>query len=620
MPLAAPSGSDFQAGDGSRSDPHARAMALAERAISIPNRVRTFEVQPRPEVGVVRLALVDEHDFISAILDAVGAIVVVLGADGSLARYNAEVRAVSGYTSAEIDARGSLDFLVPPEQRAEMLAAVDRLQTDEPLSRRENEWVRKDGSRRHIAWANTAVFDESGGVRYTIATGIDITDRKNLEDELAHKTLHDPLTGLPNRRLLRDRLEHALHSRHGGETSVLFVDIDDFKAVNDRLGHDVGDEVLKVVAERLAQAIRPGDTVSRLSGDEFVVVLEDAADGSTPDLVAARLLQSVSRPIVVREHRVALTLSIGAAIRESNEDSADDLLRNADFAMYAAKEAGGARYRRYVSADRTAVDDNARLEVDLSKAVARGELRVHYQPIVDLGSGAITGVEALVRWQHPQLGLLAPGRFIPIAERTGSIIEIGAWVLSTACRSLQTWQLTRPDLSMAVNLSGRQLESPRLVEHVRDALRRYEIVPSSLILEVTESVLVALPTAVAKLAQLKKLGLRLAIDDFGTGYSSISYLRRFPVDILKIDREFTDGADSAEGLRLLRGIVQLGRLIGLDLVAEGIERPEQIGPIIEAGCQQGQGFLLARPMDADALTALLGGGSVIQAVRRIVLA
>jgi diguanylate cyclase (GGDEF)-like protein/PAS domain S-box-containing protein len=588
-------------------------MPADDRIIMLPVGRRDSEEEPRRQVGVVRPALVDESDFISAILDAVGAIVIVLGADGRLARYNAATSVVSGYSAAEIDAHGSLDFLVPLEQRQEMLAAVDRLQANEPMSRRENEWVRKDGSRRHIAWANTAVFDESGGVRYTIATGIDITDRKNLEDELAHKALHDPLTGLPNRRLLIDRLEHALQSRRGANTSVLFVDIDDFKAVNDRLGHDVGDEVLKVVAERLAQVVRPGDTVSRLSGDEFVVVLEDSAYATTPDMVATRLLESVSRPIEVSGHRLTLTVSIGSAIREVNGDSADDLLRNADFAMYAAKEAGGARYRRYAPEDRTAVDDTTRLEAELAGAVSRGELRLHYQPIVDLRSGAITGVEALVRWQHPQRGLLPPGQFIPIAERTGSIIEIGGWVLGTACRALQTWQLLRPGLSMAVNLSGRQLDSPKLVEHVRDALREHVIAPRTLILEVTESVLVADPLAVAKLAQLKALGLRLAIDDFGTGYSSISRLRRFPVDILKIDREFTDGADSPDGLRLLRGIVQLGRLIGLDLVAEGIERPGQIGPIIEAGCQHGQGYLLGRPMDTDAITALLCGGSVTHA-------
>jgi diguanylate cyclase (GGDEF)-like protein/PAS domain S-box-containing protein len=568
-------------------------------------------------LGFQRQRLVDEKDFVSAILDAVGAIVIVVGADGRLVRYNAATSVVSGYSPAEIDAYGSLDFLVPLKQRQEMITAVTGLQPDEPVNRRDNEWVRKDGSRRHIAWANTAVFDESGGVRYTIATGIDITDRKNLEIELAYKTLHDPLTGLPNRRLLMDRLEHALQSRRRAETSVLFLDIDDFKTVNDRLGHEVGDQVLKVVAERLIQVVRPGDTVSRLSGDEFAVVLEDSTDGNVPDLVASRILDAVARPIEVREHRLALTASIGTAVVESNAVSAGDLLRNADFAMYAAKRAGRAQYRRYASEDRAAADDNARLAADLSGAVARGELRVHYQPIVDLRSGAISGVEALVRWQHPERGLLAPGRFIPIAERTGSIIEIGGWVLDTACRALKTWQLDAPELSMAVNLSGRQLESPKLMGHVRQALRKNGIASAALILEVTETILLADPTAAAKLERLKALGVRLAIDDFGTGYSSISYLRRFPVDILKIDREFTDGADSPEGLRLLRGIVQLGRLIGLDLVAEGIERPEQIGPIVEAGCQEGQGFLFARPVDAETLTALLRGGSLGPAARRV---
>ena len=321
-------------------------------------------------LGFERQRLVDEKESVSAILDAVGAIVIVVDADGRLARYNAATSEVSGYSPAEIDAHGSLDFLVPLEQRQEMLTALHRLLPDEPVMRRDNEWVRKDGSRLHIAWALAAVLDESGRVRYTIATGIDITDLKNLEDELAYKTLHDPLTGLPNRRLLMDRLEHAVQSRRGAETSVLFLDIDDFKTVNDRFGHDVGDQVLQVVAERLVQAVRPADTVARLSGDEFVVVLEDSADGNAPDLVAIRLLEALARPIEVREHRLALTVSIGSAVIESNANPADDLLRNADFAMYAAKQAGRAQYRRYASEDRDAADDNAHLAADLPGAVA----------------------------------------------------------------------------------------------------------------------------------------------------------------------------------------------------------------------------------------------------------
>ena len=531
-----------------------------------------------------------QQDFVSAILDAVGAIVIVVDARGRVASYNAAASVISGYSRAEIDAHGSLDFLVPPEQLQEVLDALNGLEPGGEVNRRDNEWIRKDGTRRHIAWANTVVFDPDGQVRYTIATGIDITDRKNLEVELAHLSRHDALTGLPNRRVLMDRLDHVMQSRRSDQASVLFLDIDDFKVVNDQLGHDVGDEVLKVVAERLTKVIRPGDTVARLSGDEFALVLEDTTDGNAPNLVATRLLEAVAQPLDIHDHRMSLTLSIGIAAASSAPSTAD-LLRNADFAMYAAKAAGGAQFRRYAFEDRVAVDEATRLEAELAGAVARGELRLHYQPVVDLGSGRITGVEALVRWQHPQRGLLGPDRFIPIAERTGSIIEIGEWVLATACATLRTWQVTYPGLSMAVNLSGSQLASPRLYDHVRRALRQNAIVPSSLTLEVTESVLVANPAAVAKLARLKALGLRLAIDDFGTGYSALSYLRRISLDTLKIDREFTQGADSPAGVNLVQGIVQLGLRIGLDLIAEGIERPEQIAPLLEAGCQEGQGFL-----------------------------
>ena len=337
------------------------------------------------------------------------------------------------------------------------------------------------------------------------------------------------------------------------------------------------------------------------------MVLEGSNDVFAPDLAAKRILASVALPIEVREHRLALTVSVGSAVAGTDATVAGDLLRNADFAMYAAKQDGRGRYRRYAAADRAAADDDARLEADLPGAVAKGELRLHYQPIIDLQTGRIEGLEALVRWQHPERGLLAPGRFIPIAERSGSIVAIGEWVLDTACRDLREWQLQVPGLSMAVNLSGRQLESASLFGHVRHALRRNGIAPATLILEVTETVLLADPTAVAKLEGLKTLGVRLAIDDFGTGYSSISYLRRFPVDILKIDREFTDGADSPGGLKLMRGIAQLGRMVGLELIAEGIERAEQIGPIVEAGCFAGQGFLFARPVEAAAITALLAG-------------
>ena len=554
--------------------------------------------------------LVDEKNFIGAILESVGAIVIVVGADGRLARYNAAASEVSGYSPAEIEAHGSLDFLVPTDQRRAVLTALGRVEAGGPSNRRENEWVRKDGSRRHIAWSNTAVLDGDEVIRYTIATGIDITERKNLETELAHKALHDALTGLPNRRLLMDRLEHAMQSRRGAETSLLFLDIDDFKTVNDRFGHEVGDEVLKLVSERLVGVLRPGDTVSRLSGDEFAIVLEEAMSGNAPDAVAARILEAVARPVEVRGHALALTVSIGSALVESSAMTAADLLRNADFAMYAAKLAGRAQYRRYEAQDRVAADDDARLAADLPGAVTRGELRVQYQPIVDLRSGAIVGLEALVRWQHPERGLLAPGVFIPIAERSGSIVEIGGWVLDTACRALKTWQSDQPALSMAVNLSGRQLESPQLTADVRETLAEHGIEPASLILEVTETILVGDPTAVAKLDALKALGVRLAIDDFGTGYSSISYLRRFPVDILKIDREFIDGADSPEGLSSCAGSRSSVGWLASSSSPRASNGPSRSRRSSRPVALKARASCIARPVDAEQVTKLLRDGAI----------
>ncbi|MBA3235829.1 MAG: diguanylate cyclase, partial [Chloroflexi bacterium] len=470
----------------------AAVLAVADRLAG----ARSFDIQRRQ--------LIDEKDFISAILDSVGAIVIVLDADGRLTRYNNATRTVSGYSDADIEAHGSLDFLVPPEQRTDVTRAITRLQTGAPLVRFENEWIRKDGSRRHIAWSNTSVRDEDGVVRHTIATGIDITERKDLEDEIAHRALHDPLTGLPNRRLLLDRLEHSLRRRDSLGTGLLFLDIDDFQAVNDRFGHDVGDEVLKIVAARLGELVRPGDTVSRLSGDEFAIMLEEGKTDAGPEIVARKALDTVARPIDVRDQRLTLTMSIGTALTGPDALTADDLLRNADFAMHAAKTAGRAQARAYVRQERLTAEQDLQLAADLAGAVGRDEFRIHYQPIVDLRSGAVSGLEALIRWEHPEHGWLAPARFIPIAERTGSIVEIGGWVLDSACRALKTWQRDAPGLTMAVNVSARQLESPKLIEHVRRAIRRSEISPASLVLEVTESILVADPDAVAKLGRLKR--------------------------------------------------------------------------------------------------------------------
>jgi diguanylate cyclase (GGDEF)-like protein len=424
-------------------------------------------------------------------------------------------------------------------------------------------------------------------------------ENSRLYGEIRHQALHDILTGLPNRALLGDRLEHALARRRSDSLiALLFVDIDDFKLVNDTFGHEVGDEVLVGAAQRIQGLIRQGDTASRLSGDEFGILLEDLGDPDAADAAAARVVDAFKDPLQAGHRAIQLSVSVGVGLASASLTSAEELIRNADFAMYAAKQAGKSQYRRYEATERRLADTRARLQADLREAVLRKELVLHYQPIIALRSGVVTGFEALVRWQHPDLGFMPPVSFFPLAEETGAIVQMGAWVLATACEQLARWQKWSPGLTMSINLSGRQLQDSSIVGDVSGVLNRTGLEPKSLTLEMTESVLVAEPAAEATLLQLKALGVRLAIDDFGTGYSSISYLRRFPVDILKIDREFIKEVESPEGEALLRGIVQLGRSLGLELVAEGIERPNQVARVSATTCQLGQGYLFGRPVDA----------------------
>jgi diguanylate cyclase (GGDEF)-like protein len=440
--------------------------------------------------------------------------------------------------------------------------------------------------------------DRQVAVAQTMANEAGILfENARLYAQIRHQAFFDHLTGLPNRALFGDRVAHALASPAGEDnrrSALLFVDIDDFKIINDRFGHDVGDQVLAGVAVRLQELLRPGDTVARLSGDEFGVLVEDVTDERQVRSIATRVIRAFDRPIETTDRAVRVSVSVGVAERSAAID-ADSLISNADFAMYRAKQSGKGRYRLYEATERDAADVDARLRADLRGAAGRDELRLHYQPIVDLRTGAVTSVEALVRWQHPERGLLFPATFIPIAEETGGIIDIGGWVLQTACAQLRVWQERLPGLSMAVNVSGSQLQDAGLVGHVRRAIVESGIDPTSLILEVTESILVAEPAAEAMLRQLKAIGVKLAIDDFGTGYSSLSYLRRFPIDIMKIDLEFTKEIETPEGEALFGGIVLLGRSLGLTIVAEGIERPAQRDLVTRSTCDSGQGYLFARP-------------------------
>ena len=427
--------------------------------------------------------------------------------------------------------------------------------------------------------------------------------------QLQHQALHDALTGLPNRVLALDRAEQMLARarRQNLPVAALYVDIDGFKQVNDSFGHAAGDELLRIVATRLASLVRQGDTAARLAGDEFIVLVEGATLDAGPELVAERLLDMLRQPYDLNEtgRELAVTASIGIA--SGLHEDAEELLREADIALYEAKAAGRDRYMVFQSAMQTHVQDRLTLQMDLLEAVDEHQLFLLYQPIFDLKSETVIGVEALVRWRHPVRGVVAPAEFIPLAEETALIVPIGRWVLEEACQQAASWRRQGHRLAVSVNVSARQLDSDGLIDDVRKALTDGGLEPSALTLEVTETALMRDPEATARrLHQLKTLGVRLAIDDFGTGYSSLSYLRQFPADAVKIDRSFISGiAASKQSASLIRTLVQLGQALEIETLAEGIEDQAQLETLQRERCDQGQGFLFARPLDVDAVEAFL---------------
>ena len=421
--------------------------------------------------------------------------------------------------------------------------------------------------------------------------------------DAVHQAHHDILTGLPNRALVLDRLDQALarQQREQRTTGVLFVDLDRFKVVNDTLGHSIGDEVLVRIGERLRGSVRPGDTVGRLAGDEFVVVCEDV-DIDELLVIAQRVADAIEAPLPLYGRETVITASIGVA-HVANGGRAEDVLRDADVAMYRAKERGRARIEVFDSAIRARLLERLETEHALRRALHHGELRVHYQPIVRTSDGELQAVEALVRWHHPERGLVAPADFIPVAEETDLIIPIGRWVLTEACAQLGRWQAANPalgHLKIAVNLSARQFTDPDIVSIVAEALAEAEISPMALSLEITESVLMEEVEATAEtLRALKDLGVCLSIDDFGTGYSSLSYLKRFPVDALKIDRSFVDGLGvDAEDHAIVDAVVSLAHALGLQVVGEGVETQAQLQELRRLGCDAAQGYLIGKPQPA----------------------
>lgn len=471
---------------------------------------------------------------------------------------------------------------------------------------------RADGKERLIRTRCFPVRNSAGEVYRIAAISEDVTDRRQAEADLLRVASHDPLTGLPNRSSFMTRLQRAigrLTFQPQAQFAVLFVDVDRFKTVNDSLGHLKGDELLIAVARRLEECVRPEDMVARLGGDEFAVLLHGTADPADAARVASRIQARLSEHLVLGAQEVFVSASIGI-VTSAGYDHPEELLRDADIAMYRAKQSGRARYQVFDAAMHSAAVIRLHLETDLRRALEREEFIVHYQPVVRLETGAICGFEALVRWAHPQRGLVPPGEFIPSLEETGLIRTLGSWVLQEACRQLQDWLVRYPEresLFVSVNLSGKQFADRNLVARVREVLRDTGLSGERLKLEVTETVLVEDPEAAARmLSDLKQLGIQIQIDDFGTGYSSMKYLDQFPIDMLKVDRSFVSRIRTGgHGAEIARTIVGLGKNLGIAVVAEGMETPAQLNYLLELGCTYGQGYIFSRPVDPQTAEEML---------------
>jgi len=579
---------------------------------------RRFEAARRSgEEGVAAATARGEARF-QALVNNSSDLITLIDADLAITYQTPSVTRLLGYSEDELIGTQLAD-LTHPEDRLSLFAArAEAVAADQATAISDLRLRHRDGSYRHVQSIHTNLLGDPD-VRAVVVTTRDVTAQKQLEAQLQHNAFHDALTGLANRALFADRLQHALArtDRHATPVAVLFVDLDDFKAVNDDAGHSAGDELLVAVADRLRQVLRPSDTIARLGGDEFAVLIEDGADPAHTAATADRLLAALSEPFG-GDAQVRVTASVGIATGAAGQHDAAELLRHADVAMYAAKEAGKGRSAVFAPDMDSAIIGQLQLKAELARAVERGEFVVHYQPTVELATGRLTGVEALVRWQHPERGLVPPLDFIPLAEQTGLIVPIGRFVLREACRQMSAWHrdhATRPPLTVSVNLSARELDEPGLVGSVRAALEDAQLDPAHLVLEITESLLlVDLPTTVGTLLELRALGVRLAVDDFGTGYSSLAYLENLPVDILKIDKSFVDriadlpaGEEDGGAQRsvMVSAISQLAHALKLQMVAEGIEQPEQVDTLRGLGCQYGQGYYFARPLTADALGDLV---------------
>ncbi len=567
--------------------------------------------EPQREFDVAEQVMYESGRRYRILVQNTSDIITLLGADGTVHYESLALERVMGYRPEEQVGTNAFDWVHPDDMERALSLFAEVLSTPGLHPPVEFRAPHKDGTWRYLEHTINNLLDDPD-VRGIVVTSRDITERKALEEQLRHQAFHDSLTDLPNRALFMDRLEHALARTRRGEHSiaVLFMDLDNFKLVNDSLGHEVGNELLAGVAQRLKASLRPEDTVARLGGDEFAILLEDITEEGEATRTALRIIEKLRAPFVLGEHEVFAALSIGIALGASTRGKAEDLLRIADMAMYQAKNNGKA----YCLASDVGTTGQAlrrlELETDLRRAIEHKGFRVCYQPEVLLKNGRTVGMEALVRWAHPERGLLLASEFVPVAEESKLIAPIGLWVLEAACRQARVWQEQYPSippLTVWVNLSAKQFRQVELVNEVAKALQKTGLHSSGLGLEITESVVMEDTQAtIMTLRELADLGVRLAIDDFGTGYSSLSALHHFPVEVLKVDRSFIEGLkNGSEDTVILSAILDLGRALGMKVVAEGVETAEQLARLREMGYDMAQGNYFSEPLPDEAASELL---------------
>ncbi|HEV2800124.1 MAG TPA: EAL domain-containing protein [Pyrinomonadaceae bacterium] len=537
----------------------------------------------------------------------------LVSSEGRWLQVNRALCKILGYSEREMIVT---DFLtvIHPDDLSVAVEAIKRLRKgNSTIDQCEVRFQHKSGHKVWGLWSASLAGGSHAASTPLVFQIQDITDRKRAEEQLQHEAMHDVLTGLPNRAMFIDHLELAIARAQRNEArkfAVLYVDLDRFKVINDSLGHSVGDQLLKEVAVRLWKCVRAGDTVARLGGDEFVLLLEDIYEEKEAIDVAERIKGELAASFTLNGREVFTTVSIGVASSWTSYHQAEGLIRDADAAMYRAKSLGKNRHEIYDSAMHAQVNDLLQMETALRLAIERQELMVYYQSIVDLETFKISGFEALVRWQHPERGFISPANFIPLAEETGLIVEIGEWVLREACRQMERWQKifpSDPPLFVSVNLSSKQFIQSDLIQRVTQIIQETKINPEGLKLEITESaVMDNVETATEMLKKLRALGIKLSIDDFGTGYSSLSYLHRFPIDTLKVDRSFVvNMSEDSENVEIVRTIVSLAQNLGMNVIAEGVETKEQLAALRRLGCENGQGYLFSKPVNAKAAENLI---------------